>query len=679
MKNRLLGAALAVVMAFAPGCSSNAAAGGNSANGSIGISRDDALLFAADSDLDVLFVVDARSENVVSEIKVGRQPEKVLVGPDDTVYVTNRLDRSVSVVRKGDTAESARIAVGVEPVALAASSDGKRLYVVNATSRADSDFGTLMAIDTTSLAVEWELPVGHEPRGLTLMGDGKAAVTLYKQGEVVLVDLAQAKVTRSGTGLFDALNASALGIVTTTSGAGGSGGAAPSPFPGGFGTGPNTARPVGLEAITVSPDGEQLYVPSLIATDTVLNTTPGTGTTEPFPGGSTGYGGGSCGTTAVAAPALLTFDGEGRPLVDDLQTCVGDQSDRPPMLLTSPVRETPVQGPRALALDPTGRFLFIANQESNNVAIVSTTKPRASTGGVQLDARFAPQVGSVSHLVSVGAGPSGVAVAHDGTTAWVYNAFDHSISRLESVNGRITNAGTTKLTSREALSAEAVAGRKLFFSATDARMNNPATGISCATCHLEGREDGHVWNFPDGPRQTPSLQGRMLTKTAPFHWNGEFNDLLAFMSHTVTNRMGGAGVTPTMELQVAAFIESMPAADNPHKDAAPEVLQRGQAAFAKAECGSCHATEAFTDNSFADVGTFVTTGPVRDDLTFLPRGGLNTPSLLGLARTAPYLHDGSAGSLKARLLNGKTTDKHGKTSVLTDAEVDDLVAYLKAL
>ena len=35
-----------------------------------------------------------------------------------------------------------------------------------------------------------------------------------------------------------------------------------------------------------------------------------------------------------------------------------------------------------------------------------------------------------------------------------------------------------------------------------------------------------MWNFPDGPRQTPSLQGRLLSKTAPFHWNGEFNDLL---------------------------------------------------------------------------------------------------------------------------------------------------------
>lgn len=683
MKKTLLGAALAAVLAFGPGCSNNSSAGGNSASGSLGVSRDDALLFAADSDLDTLFVIDARTQAVVSEIAVGRQPEKVLVGPDDTVYVTNRLDRSVSVIRKGDTAESARIAVAVEPVSLAASTDGKTLYVVNATSLTDSDFGTLMAIDTATLSIKWELPVGHEPRALTLMGDGKAAISLYKQGDLVMVDLDRAKVIRSGTGVYDALNASALGIVTTTTGGTGTDFGAPAPFPGGSFT-PSTARPMGLEAMTVSPDGQQLYVASLIATDTVLDTTTGGGVKEPLPGASSGYGGGNCGTTAVASPALLTFDAEGNPQVDDLTTCVGEGSnERPPMLLTSPIPEMPVQGPRAMALEPTGRFLFVANQESNNVSVITTSRAKTSSSFGETDQAFAPRfglpTGTVSQLVSVGAGPSGIAVAHDGKSAWVYNAFDHSLSHLKSINGRVTNAGTTTLTTREALSPAAVAGRKLFFSATDARMNNPATGISCATCHLEGREDGHVWNFPDGPRQTPSLQGRMLAKTAPFHWNGEFNDLLAFMTHTVTNRMGGQGVTPAMEQQVAAFIESMPRADNPHRDTAADVMQRGRQAFEKAECGTCHNGETFTDNTFANVGTYVQTGLVTDDVSLLPHGGLNTPSLLGLARTAPYLHDGSALTLKARIMSGKAGDQHGKTAQLSDAEVDDLVSYLKAL
>jgi cytochrome c peroxidase len=474
-----------------------------------------------------------------------------------------------------------------------------------------------------------------------------------------------------------------LGITTTNGGT--SIGGSPAPRDPGFGFtgGPQTKRPMGLEALTVSPDGQQLYVASLIATDTVLNTTTGGGVKEPIPGGSSGYGGGSCGTTAVAAPALMTFDAEGNALVDDLSTCQGaDSNERPPMLLTSPMPDQPIQGPAAMAIETTGRFLFIANRDSNNVSVVTTSRTRDSSSFGNTDVGFAPggfglQSGSVAQLVSVGASPTGIAVTHDGKTAFVFNAFDHSISKLESVGGRVSNAGTTKLTQLEALSPEAAAGRRLFFSAVDSRMNSVATGISCATCHFEGREDGHVWNFPDGPRQTPSLQGRMLAKTAPFHWNGEFNDLLAFMTHTVTNRMGGSGVTPAMEQQVAAFIESMPKADNPHSNTAPEVLARGRAAFDAAECGTCHKTETFTDNTFADVGTFVKTGAVVDN--FQLHGGLNTPSLLGLARTAPYLHDGSAQTLKARIVTGKNLDQHGKTSRLSDADVDDLVSYLKSL
>jgi cytochrome c peroxidase len=60
-------------------------------------------------------------------------------------------------------------------------------------------------------------------------------------------------------------------------------------------------------------------------------------------------------------------------------------------------------------------------------------------------------------------------------------------------------------------------------------------------------------------------------------------------------------------------------------------------------------------------------------------GGFNTPSLLGLARSAPYLHSGAASTLKERITVGKERDLHGKTAQLSEAEVDDLVEYLKSL
>ena len=229
----------------------------------------------------------------------------------------------------------------------------------------------------------------------------------------------------------------------------------------------------------------------------------------------------------------------------------------------------------------------------------------------------------------------------------------------------------------DVLDPDVVVGRKLFFPTPDARMNHLATGISCGTCHLDGREDGHVWNFTQGPRQTPSLAGRKLAQTAPFHWGGEFATIGDFMTHTVTNRMGGKGVDDQMERQIAAFIATSPAADNPNNLVARTPAQlHGAELFAGAKCGSCHSGEALTDNRFANVGTLVTQGNVQDDLTHLTNG-LNTPSLLGIGRSAPYLHDGSAATLRERITKG--TDLHGTTSTLTSAEIDDLVSYLQTL
>ena len=210
-------------------------------------------------------------------------------------------------------------------------------------------------------------------------------------------------------------------------------------------------------------------------------------------------------------------------------------------------------------------------------------------------------------------------------------------------------------------------------------MTSPQTGIACSSCHIEGREDGHVWNFSDGPRQTPSLAGRMTGQTAPYHWSGQFPDVSSFMDDTIQLRMGGAGLAAEEKAQVAAFIDAQPAPDNAgrHDQLTPAQL-RGAQVFQLAQCNTCHTGAALTNNAFADVGTKVTTGPVIDDPVRLAKG-FNVPSLLGVARSAPYLHDGSAATLRDRLMINKALDQHGKTSQLTDAQVSDLVAYLEAL
>ena len=663
----------------------------SAASGSLALSQDDGLLYAVDTDSDQLFVIDAKTEEVKASVHVGKHPEKVIVGRDDTIFVANRMDRSISVIKKGEWTESLRLATAVEPTGMAI--NGDTLLVVNATMLDDAAVGSLMAFDLKSMSMLWEVPVGHEPRAIAVTGN-RALVSLYKDGDVVTVDLRSHQVVNAKTDTYEKLNRSVLQQNSGGTGGGFSGGGF-EPTPDGRFFGPAKVQPRGIEALTVSPDGTQVFASTLLSSDQVLPATA----TETVPnigigGGGDGYGGSTCGSGSVTTPAILTFDAEGRSMATDVGGCEGQRIEgQPAQVLSSGNPTMPIQGPAASVVDPTGAFLFVVGRESNNVAILPTNAASVEQnndgtlvkgGAAPIDVGgggFFSGQGSVHTTVSVGAGPSGIALSRDGKTAWVLNAFDHSISRLERKDGIVQATHTARFTD-DVLPVDVVAGRKLFFSAADSRMSSQQTGISCASCHLEGREDGHIWNFTDGPRQTPSLAGRMLSKTAPFHWNGEFEGLTQFMATTVNHRMGGVGVSLAMEKQIAAFIDAQPAADNPHATATLNAQQlRGQGVYAKAQCNTCHKGETLTDNSFVDVGTFVKSGSLPDDLRRFARGGLNTPSLLGIARSAPYLHDGSIRTLKERILvdRQRKNDLHGKTSELSDAEVDDLVEYLKTL
>lgn len=77
-----------------------------------------------------------------------------------------------------------------------------------------------------------------------------------------------------------------------------------------------------------------------------------------------------------------------------------------------------------------------------------------------------------------------------------------------------------------------------------------------------------------------------------------------------------------------------------------------------------------------DVGTI---GPGSGQRLGGPLDGFDTPTLLGLWDTAPYLHDGSAATVKDVLTTANPTGQHGDISSLTSDQVDQLVQYLLQL
>ncbi len=202
------------------------------------------------------------------------------------------------------------------------------------------------------------------------------------------------------------------------------------------------------------------------------------------------------------------------------------------------------------------------------------------------------------------------------------------------------------------------AGRTLFHTQTQA-------SIACASCHPEARDDGQVWEFDLlGPRRTQSVAGGILSR-GPYHWSGDMTNLETLMTDVFSQRMFGGALTNSQLKSLGPWLDRIPA-PRPSSIAAPDAIERGQALFMSQDlgCATCHSGPLFTNNTLVNVGT---------------GANFKVPSLLGVAARAPFMHDGCAATLRDRFGACGGGDLHGKTSQLTAAQLDDLVAYLESL
>ena len=113
---------------------------------------------------------------------------------------------------------------------------------------------------------------------------------------------------------------------------------------------------------------------------------------------------------------------------------------------------------------------------------------------------------------------------------------------------------------------------------------------------------------------------------------------------------------------------------------------------AKGNCAVCHSPPAFTDNGFHNIGLKQFGQADADAGRFGERpvasmnGAFRTPGLRDVALTAPYFHDGSANTLREvvdHYVRGGDARANLspliKPLVLSEAEKDDLIDFLKAL
>lgn len=98
-----------------------------------------------------------------------------------------------------------------------------------------------------------------------------------------------------------------------------------------------------------------------------------------------------------------------------------------------------------------------------------------------------------------------------------------------------------------------------------------------------------------------------------------------------------------------------------------KAAKNGAKLFKKAGCGLCHTGPLYTNMGKYDVGTST---DEEDYAEF------DTPTLVEVWRTAPYLYDGRAATIKEVLTKFNKDDQHGETSNLSEKEIADLAEYI---
>jgi hypothetical protein len=224
-----------------------------------------------------------------------------------------------------------------------------------------------------------------------------------------------------------------------------------------------------------------------------------------------------------------------------------------------------------------------------------------------------------------------------------------------------------RLHNREALARRI--GERGFYEAT-------RSGISCQSCHMHADSDegGHNLGMH---KLLPTLSVRGLYGTAPYLRDGSFARV-ADLDHVSQTLYRGylrrtAGRAQTLD----AFVAALPRTPNPHSalERDPPRERRGLQAFVQAACPTCHALPAFTN---LGPQLLVNVFPQRRR-TAAADDVLDTPSLLSIGASAPYLSDGSAHTLEALLFEMNRSNHHGDTARLSHRERDDLIAFLESL
>ncbi|WP_159025764.1 PKD domain-containing protein [Aquimarina sp. Aq78] len=624
------------------------------------------------------FSVFSKSLTIVETLTASLPTQSAPIAVDENrrvIWSVNPDNNTITLINADDLSVIKEVSTGIDPVNVAVDSDGNSWI----TCRDSDEIYVLKANGTIHAKIP--LPKGSRPFGIVFTPDqSRCFVSTYGSGKILEISPVTQQIT-----------------ATLTIG--------------------QTPR-----ALAVTGDGKELLVTRFISPDeegqvwkidletfrlthtitlpiddfTVDNGNEGRGVPNYVSGISIHPNNKSAWSVAKKDNILRGLSRDGKPLPFDnaVRTAIAsiDLSTNTEKLASRLDIDNHGQ-PSSALFTPTGNLLFLTMQGNNRIVVID------------------PQKGLELIKKDVGSAPQGMVIDKKTNRLFVKNFMSRDITvfdakkMIESGNTSLEKIATVKTVTNEKLSTTVLKGKQIFYNAADLRMGTDGY-ISCASCHIDGAQDGRNWDFTDrgeGVRNTISLVGRAGTEHGRVHWSANFDEIQdfendirfhfkgrGFMKDSDFNKgttglsLGDPKQGKSADLDaLTAYIESLNTFDpSPYRKANGALTNNavaGKGIFKNLQCASCHGGNNFTDSKSGkmhDVGTITTNSGNRLGKKLL---GIDTPTLRDVWATAPYLHTGAAATIEEVFTTYNTNDAHAATSGLSQSDFNKLIAYIKQI
>jgi len=615
-------------------------------------SGDGKMLYVANADAGQIAFVDLPRRAVLRSISTPAPPTGLAIGPDGAkLYVTCAAPQShVLVLDTISGKVTATIAVGHTAVGPAITPDGKRLYVCN---RFDND---VSVVDLEANREVARLPAVREPVAAGVSPDAKLVLVANH----LPADRADVLGVAATVTIIDTRTRH-TSVIRLSNGAS------------------------GVRGLCVSPDGNYAYVTHILARyelptvqvdygwinanaisvidiakkrllNTVLLDDMKLGAANPW--------GVAC--TADAKWLCVTHAGTDELSVIDAPGLIAKLMAIPEKPDSSSVGEV-VYDDRNELLDYFRRLRASrAGKAEESIYEKWDLYTLGNAAGVSNDLAFL--AGLRQRIKLHGKGPRGLAVV--GSKAYVAEYFSDTLGVVDIKAKRSGPAGSIALGPRPRLSLRRRG--EMLFNDADLCFQH---WQSCASCHPDGRADGLNWDLVnDGMGNLKNTKSLLLAhKTPPAMSTGVRPSGKAAVRGGIAHILFS---TPREQDAVAIdrYLESVGPVACPQLVGGrlSPAAQRGKRLFlsTRVGCSICHPPPLYTDLQLHDVGS-------KSPIDF--RKDYDTPTLIEVWRTAPYLHDGRYTTIKELIAKGKHGKERGELDALGEQQINDLVEFVLSL